>query len=198
MRPSHPAGAGFTLLEVLVAVSVLGLVLVLLTQGVQFGLQATRQQSEHRDRHGDLEAIDRALRRMIALADPGFYPEPPTLRGAAHTVSFTTELPTGDAGPTQRADVALSTEAGRLLLRGTPRRHAVLFGAAPAWRETVLLDGIERVEFAYRAGASAAWSSSWKADRLPSLIRIRIVFPERSGRRWPPILAALVREPAEE
>lgn len=191
--------AGFTLLEILVAVSVLGVVLVLLTQGVQFGLRATRMQAEFRDRQGDLEVIDRALRRMVALADPGTYPEPPTLRGAARALSFTTELPVYGAAVAQRADVALSAEAGRLLLRWTPHRHVEPFGAAPAWQETMVLDGVERVEFAYRAaGASGAWSSSWDADRLPSLVRIRIVFPDRSGRRWPPILVAPVREAAEQ
>lgn len=191
--------AGFTLLEVLVAISVLGVVLVLLTQGVQFGLRATRMQAEFRDRHGDMEVIDRALRRMIALTDPGTYPEPPTLRGTARTLSFTTELPIHGAGPSLLADVALSARPGRLLLRWTPHRHVELFGAAPAWQETIILDGVERVEFAYRApGASGAWASTWNADSLPSLIRIRIVFLDGSGRRWPPIVAAPVREAAEQ
>jgi len=193
------AEAGFTLLEVLVAVFVLGVVLVLLTQGVRFGLQATQLQAAVRDRHGDLEVIDHALRRMVALADPGFFPEPATLRGTARTVSFTTELPVSGDGPMQRADVALLAEAGRLLLRWTPHRHVELFGATPARQETVMLDGIDRIELAYRASDRAgAWSAVWNADKLPALVRIRIVFPDASGRRWPPLLVAPVREALEE
>lgn len=178
---------------------VLGVVLVLLTQGVRFGLQAAQLQTAVRDRHGDIEAVDHALRRMVALADPGFFPEPATLRGTAQMVSFTTELPIYGDGPTQRADVTLSANAGRLLLRWTPHRHAELFGARPAWQETVMLDGIQRVELAYRASdRDSAWTSAWSADKLPALVRISIVFPDASGRRWPPLLVAPVREAPEE
>lgn len=191
--------AGFTLLELLAAITVLGVVLALVSQGVQFGLRTTRAQAELRLRQGDLEAIDRALRRMIALADPGIYPEPPAFRGTAHALFFTTELPLHGAGPPQRADVALSVEAGRLMLRWTPRRHVEAFGPAPAPQETAVLDGVERVEFAYReAGASAPWAPGWTASKLPSLVRIRVVFPDGSGRRWPSIVAAFAREAAEE
>jgi len=193
------AEAGFTLLEVLVAVFVLGVVLVLLTQGVRFGLQATQLQAAVRDRHGDLEVIDHALRRMVALADPGFFPEPATLRGTAQTVSFTTELPIHGDGPTQRADVTLSASAGRLLLRWTPHRDVERFGATPAWQETVMLHGVERIELAYRASdRTGAWSGAWTADKLPALIRIRIVSPDASGHCWPPLLVAPVREALEE
>ena len=188
--------AGFTLLEILVALSVLGILLVLLRQGVQFGVRITEMQAEARDRQGDLEAIDRALRRMVALADPGTYPEPPTMRGASRLLTFATELPTGGAGSRQNADVAISAEAGRLLLRWTPRRHVKPFGATPAPEEVVLLTGIDRVEFAYRG--EGAWTSSWRADKLPALIRIAIVFPAGSRRRWPPIVVAPLREAAEE
>ncbi len=199
MQRRTAAEAGFTLLEVLVAVFVLGVVLVLLTQGVRFGLQATQLQAAVRDRHGDLEVIDHALRRMVALADPGFFPEPATLRGTAQIVSFTTELPIHGDGPTQRADVTLSASAGRLLLRWTPHRHVERFGATPAWQETVMLDGVERIELAYRASdRTGAWSGAWTADKLPALIRIHIVFPDASGRRWPPLLVAPVREALEE
>ena len=197
-RPSRPGDAGFTLLELLVGLFVLGLILTLLTQGVRFGLQATRLQSRAMDRNGDLQAIDRALRHLVAQADPGLYPEPALLRGTTGSLSFVTELPLRLAGQAQRADVALLAEGGRLLLRWAPHRH-VLLSAAPARQETLLLDGVERIELAYRpASAAGAWRPSWAADKLPPLIRIQIVFSQGSGRRWPPILVAPLREAIEE
>ncbi len=188
--------AGFTLLEILAAVAVFGTVLALLTQGVQFGLRATRLQAEAHGRNGELAAVDRALRRMVALADPGTYPEPATLHGTAQRLSFITELPLGGDGHMQRADVALSAEAGRLLLRWTPHRHAELYGAEPEVHETVMLDGVERLELAY--WASGTWVPAWNADKLPALVRIRLVFPGGTGRRWPPLLVEPVREAVEE
>jgi len=180
-RQGWPSDAGFTLLEVLVAVLVVGVVFVLLTQGMQFGLRATRLQAEFKDRNGDLVVVDHALRRMVALADPGTYPEPATLHGSAQRVSFITELPIYGDGQMQRADVSLSAEAGRLVLRWTPHRHAELYGGEPDMQETVMLDGVERLDLAY--WASGAWSGAWSADKLPVLVRIRIVFPGGSGRR---------------
>ena len=188
--------AGFTLLELLVAVTVFGTVLALLTQGVQFGLRATRLQAEAHGRNGDLAAVDRALRRMVALADPGTYPEPATLHGTAQRLSFATELPLRGDGQMQRADVTLSAEAGRLLLRWVPHRHAELYGGAPEVQEAVLLDGVERLELAY--WASGAWVSAWNADKLPALVRIRLVFPGANGRRWPPLVVEPMREATEE
>lgn len=198
-RQGQPEDAGFTLLELLVAVFVMGVILILLTQGVQFGLRATQLQAGARDRKGDLEVVDHALRRMIALADPGVYPEPATLRGAAQAMAFTTELPIYGDGQMQRADVALSAEAGRLLLRWTPHRHVEPLGPKSAWQDVAVLDGVQRIELAYRAsGASSAWSRTWSADRLPALVRIQVVFANGSGRRWPPLVVAPVREALEE
>ena len=198
-RPARPGDDGFTLLELLVGLFVLGLLLALLTQGVRFGLQATQLQARAMDRNGDLHAIDRALRRLVAQADPGIYPEPASMRGTSQAVSFVTELPRSLAGAVQRADVVLLAEGGRLLLRWTPHRHVLLSGSAPAWQDTVLLDGVERIELAYQpAGATGTWRPSWIAGKLPSLIRVRIVFGQDGGRRWPPILVAPLREAIEE
>lgn len=197
--PARPGDAGFTLLELLVGLFVLGLLLVLLTQGVRFGLQATQLQAKAMDRNGDLHAIDRALRRLVAQADPGIYPEPASMRGTSQEVSFVTDLPRSLAGAVQRADVVLHAEGGRLLLRWTPHRHVLLSGLAPAWQDTVLLDGVERIELAYQpAGATGVWRPSWTSGKLPSLIRVRIVFGQGGGRRWPPILVAPLREAIEE
>ena len=192
--------AGFTLLEILVAVAVFGVVLALLTQSMQFGLRVTRLQAEAHERNGDLAAVDRALRRMVALADPGTYPEPATLHGTAQRLSFTTELPLRGDGQTQRADVTLSVDSGRLLLRWTPHRHAELYGGAPEVQEAVMLDGVERLDLAY--WASGAWVPAWSADKLPALVRIRLVFPPMfpgaTGRHWPPLVIEPMREATEE
>ena len=198
-HPLRARDAGLTLLEILVAVLVLGMVLTLLSQGVQFGMAATRLQSAARDRAGDLHAIDRALRRIVALADPGIYPEPPTLRGSAGSLSLLTELPLHGPGQAQRADAVLSTASGQLLLQWAPHRHADLFGVEPAWQTTVLLNGVERIELSYLSGgARGRWSSTWAMEKLPALIRIVLVFSPGSKRRWPPIIAAPLREAIEE
>ncbi len=190
------AEAGFTLLELLVAVLVLGMVSLLLSQGLDFGLRAQSQQSALRGRTGDVEAVDLALRRLITAADPGQYPEPAKLQGQAHAMALTTELPLHGAGQASRADVSLSAEAGQLVLRWRPHRHVEASTPKPPFESLVLLEGVQQIELGYLA-ANGVWRDDWAADKLPQLIRLRLVFSAQSGRHWPPILAAPRREAPE-
>lgn len=59
------AAAGFTLLEVIVALAVFGFLLVGLSQTVRFGLTAWRQNARLADGKTDLEAVDRSLRSIV-------------------------------------------------------------------------------------------------------------------------------------
>ena len=179
---------GFTLLELLIAVAVLGLVIVLLDQGVAFGLRATLVQQQRQGRQGDLEAVDRTIRQLIAAADPGVFPQPPPFRGAPASVTLVSELPTAEP---QRVDAALLVAGNKLRLRWTKRRHVTLLGPPPAPQEIVLLDGVRALDMAYFDGAG--WSSGWTGQRLPLLVRATLRFTDER-RRWPPIEAAPARE----
>jgi general secretion pathway protein J len=84
---------GFTLLEVLIAVLVLGLLILLLDQGFAFGVRAAATQQRAQARHGDLEAVDRTIRNMIGQADPGMLPQTAPFRGTASSLTWATVLP---------------------------------------------------------------------------------------------------------
>ncbi len=191
--------AGFTLLEVLVALVVLGFLMVGLSQGVRFGLAAWGTQARIIDRRGDLDAVDRTLRRLVQQMDPGTRSDPPTIAGTEARLMFTSALPmTADA---ESADMLLAMDAGhRLLLRWTPHLHAKRTSPPPPPRSEVLLSGIERLQLAYwRAGpagagsAGAGWVRAWDARSLPALVRIRVLFPPRDHRHWPDLVAAPLR-----
>lgn len=187
---------GFTLLEILVALIVLGLIVIGLAQGVQFGLRAWDAQARTIARREDLDAVDRTLRRLVEAMDPGSSAEPLTIAGTARSVAFTTSLPMFAAAlPTRRADVALGVDAAhRLMLRWTPHLHAVLLAPAMA-QETELLRGVDHLEIAYWAGTAGGWQASWNLPLPPGLVRIRLVFAKGDARRWPDIVAAPMREP---
>lgn len=187
--------AGFTLLEVLAATVVLGLIVTMLTQGLHFGLLATRLASGKGGQ--DLLAADQALRHLIQRADPGIYPDPAPLRGTADELSLTTELPSR-AGPALRADAELLVASGRLVLRWRQHRHVETFGPGAAWQEATLADGVERAVFAYRGGGAAGWSPGWTGERLPALVQVQLVFIGEGAMRWPPIVVAPLRRPIEE
>jgi len=85
--------AGFTLLEILVALVVLGFLMVGLSQGVRFGLTAWGMQERLINQRGDLDAVDRALRQLVARMDPGTRADPPRVTGTQAEFAFTAALP---------------------------------------------------------------------------------------------------------
>ena len=62
---------GFTLLEVLAALAILGLILAALSEGVRFGQQALLIQARAREVANQVSPVDATLRSLIGRAWPG-------------------------------------------------------------------------------------------------------------------------------
>jgi general secretion pathway protein J len=187
--------AGFTLIEILAALVVLGTLLLALRQGVAFGVFATDTQVRLAARREDLDTVARALRHLIEAMDPGTVMEPVHLDAGPHALAFPTELPTAAAASLPQPGVnaaLLLTESGRLVLRWAPRRHAVQLGPPPPLHETELLRGVASLDIAYwrPSPSGGTWDSAWSAPGLPALVRLRIGFPAGDPRHWPDIVAA--------
>ena len=196
------ASAGFTLLELLVALVVLGFILAGIAGGVQFGQRAAAVQATSIATHADVGAADRVLRRLVAAMDPGTDTDPPEITGSPAALAFTADL--GDAAAALagvgEADVGIGVDAAhQLVLRWTPSLHAIRLGPAPKPGQAVLLDGVERVEFAYwghGAGGGGQWLTAWREKDVPPLVRIRLRFVAAAHRHWPDIIIATQRERA--
>ena len=190
--------AGFTLLEVLVTLAVLGLLFLGLSQGTRFGLFALDKQTRLIEDNADFDAVYRTLRHLIEHARPGSEWEPLVFAGNAHSVSFTSVMPPLPNGsPTRRADVQLVVDAAhRLLLVWTPHLHAIRIEPAPPAVETPILDGIEQLELSYwRAKQGEGWTSVWRDPTPPRLVRLRILFSNTSHPAWPEMLVAPMLDP---
>jgi hypothetical protein len=130
--------------------------------------------------------------------DPGSYTEAPRVRGGPEAFAFPTELPDPVNGASFGAFVRLQLSGGRLVLLWFPNGAGVPLSGQPAVRETILLDGVRGVRFAYapRLGG-ARWQTEWTEPALPGLVRIEIV-PGPNGPIWPPIVVRTLRELPEE
>lgn len=185
------AQPGFTLLEVLVALVVLGFLMVGLTQGLRLGLGAWGRQSTMIARREDLDAVDRTLRGLIEQLNPGTPTDPPLIAGEPGRIAFTSRLPF--ALGAESADIAIGLDAQhRLVMHWTPHLHGRRVGAAPPPQTAVLIDRLARIEFAYWRPAGG-WVRTWTESRLPALIRIRLIFPPGDSRHWPDLVAAPLR-----
>jgi general secretion pathway protein J len=193
------ANSGFTLLEILVALVVFGLLMVGLSHGVQFGLRARAMQARMLTQRAGLETTDRVLRALIEQIDPGSSERPSVIQGTAHMMTFPTILPNGaDPLAEQPITAALLVDrAHRLMLRWVPRLHAVRLGAAPQPTETELLGDVSRIDIAYwQEAAGGEWLENWHNASPPALVRIRISFQAGDERHWPDIVVAPMRQSA--
>jgi general secretion pathway protein J len=183
--------AGFTLLEILVALVVFGLLLAGLTQGIQYGLQAWQSQVRMTGSRDDLDAVDRALRHMIEVIDPGDGMGPAPFAASRDELEFISVLPDeAGAQPVRPVSAELLVDsAHRLVLRWRPYINARLLKPSPASTATELLQGVSRLELSYWR-PDGGWVSAWAGPDLPALIRIHIVFPQGDPRYWPDIIAA--------
>lgn len=200
LRGASGRQAGFTLLEILVVLVVLGLLLVGLTQGVRAGLTMWEAQSRRVASTAELDAAARVLRALLSgIAPPpaaglgSVSTNPPEFKGSATNLVFVGDLPTG-LGTTQRADITLELSQGRLVLRWTPHRHELVISPAPPPTVTELIRNIERLDLAYwgspSPGQTAGWQEQWDGPGIPELIRVRLGFGKDDRRRFPDLIAA--------
>jgi general secretion pathway protein J len=191
---SGQRSAGFTLVETLVSLIVLGFIVAGLAQGLHFGMTAWDRQVRSIDRDSGMDSTDRILRMLVSCMVPGDDPHALTIQGDAARLAFTAELPVNAPSyPTRLADLTFDSSAGhRLVLRWTPHLHAQrLVPAKP--RETILLSGIRQVTFAYFRPQSgrkpAMWVDHWQGADPPALVRVHIDLEDQS-QHWPDVIAA--------
>ncbi len=187
---------GFTLLETLVALAVLGLLMAGLVQGMQVAATAWTTQTRSLSARGDLDATDRTLRTLMARMEAGGVSgRPPLFKGTSRSVTFTTELPElADALVSRNADVTLGVDATHaLILLWQPHSNRTA-GPVPPQARAVLLNDVDQLDISYWQDSNAGWQPEWAGLGLPKLIRMRIVFAAASGRHAPDIVVAPMRD----
>ena len=204
MRRARRAGAGFTLVELLVALTLLGLLSGLVFGGFRFGVRAWERVDAHVDHASEIQWAQAFLRRRLSEAAP-VRPatkqrnRPVLFEGTSTTLAFVTVLAVhGEVGghSVLKLDLRRRDGAGALILGWAPHRFDAEDLDVQELDERVLIDGVERVEFAYfgRADPEQArpgWRDEWRdAERLPRLVRIRLEFTKASRRHWPELVVA--------
>lgn len=181
MRNREAAASGMTLLELLVALAVFGLVLVTLTALLHFtyGVSASRM---HRS-EATSESTP-ALDYLEALIGDA---RPPVFDGREDQLSLLAPLGNelADAGGLQR--IRLQLVDGAVQIAWAPYGDAALPvpGTAGA---TTLLDAVSDLRFRYfgplGAGSASGWHDTWDGTRtLPLLVDIVITQTNGRGQR---------------
>jgi general secretion pathway protein J len=208
-RHRRQAEAGFTLIELLVALTLLGLVSVVLFGGLRFGTRAWEAGDLRAAQLAQVQAVQALLRRRIAQALP---PGPEATEaaeqravfsGAPDVLRFLAAVPSrAGVGGIYAFDLAVIEDDAGVRLELTWRLHRAddeaLGDDTPEpglGGRRVLIDGLARAQFSYfgapASGQAADWRDRWEADAgLPRLVAIEAEFPEGDGRAWPVLQVA--------
>ena len=182
---------GFTLIELVVALVLLGTMLLLLYSGLSFSLRGWDAGDVNGRRTTDRRIGENFLRRELAELFPMRWKDPTLVKfafeGDRDHLKFVSSRP---AGITQGglALVGLELqEEGRgsrrknlVMRRAMPDDEAQSFAPLDAADATVLIAGVDRVSFEYFGTendfTTPQWTDAWKwSARVPEVIRVRIV-----------------------
>lgn len=167
---------GFTLLEVLVVISLLGLLLTLIGAALSGANRAMAKAERYSSRLDEVRSSENFLRSAIAQALPLAAGKPgqaqsPMFQGDTQSLSFYAPLPATLGGGVYRHQVSLAE--GRLQVTLQRLQGETL---QPAREPQVLLQQVKSVQISYRGqspSGAGAWLDRWPwPGRLPRAVRI--------------------------
>jgi general secretion pathway protein J len=181
-----PREAGFTLLEMLVALVVFGLLMAGVAQAMRYGMSAWSAETRRAQEPETMAAVDGALRRTFEQAMPD------SMTGEPDQVALTAPLPAGSPLPEQLADIAiLVTPSHELLFRWRPHPAGIPLTKPPAPEDELLLPGVTAIKLQYltaQPDGAPVWENEWKGNGLPLLVRLGITFEGTTT--WPDLVGA--------
>ncbi|MBV8978727.1 MAG: prepilin-type N-terminal cleavage/methylation domain-containing protein [Alphaproteobacteria bacterium] len=177
---------GFTLLELLVALTLLAFLSVALVAALRFGTASWRKSQDTNLQLHDIREAASAIEHTLARIYPKFIDRPPAtpfvdFDGGQTRMQFFVADPR--SGFLMRTVLSAERSGPLLSLRFKDEPDIVAWDAAPGRQ---LLGGLSGLAFAYFGQADgergAAWHSSWhRQSALPTLIRVRIASGDRRG-----------------
>ncbi len=202
-----PRGArGFTLLELLIAMTLLGLLAGLLFGGLSFGIRVWEKGDAELEKMAELQIAQGLIRRLISrslLSDLAEDENEDTaiFEGTPDTLHFVGPAPAQSLpGGLYRMSIRADDESGE-------RRLVMAWWLFdPDEREpregedenvVVLVENISDISFAFfgtadeDADRDSRWRDRWEdMPGLPRLVRINLTFPEGDRRIWPELIVA--------
>jgi general secretion pathway protein J len=196
--------AGFTLLELLISITLLGFILVLLFGGLRLGIRSWDSVQKRVDNQNTVRAIESTLRREFEMAHPLKWDRGSGPRVAFHgereQVTFVAPLPSGVGLGGLHLISLQFRERREIFWKSVPfdgdfqRDFAEIDQSKGMSLIRVGPNVVEDIWFSYFGSESGNdaphWLERWdSSSRLPSLIRIQAKFAD--GSEWPELVVSL-------
>ena len=169
LKPSSHSERGFTLIEVLVALTIMAMITAVAFAGLNIGIDSWQRGSRKIDELDTRFALERLLQRQVALADSHLF------QGNNRELKFisTYSLMTGPSDPVV---VSYANDSGQLIYGEMPATE--MDQNRPAPLTTQPLGKFSKLDFRYLAEDAQqhhVWLDEWPAGKaLPLAVRIQI------------------------
>jgi len=202
---ANPNQRGFTLLELLIAMTLLGFIVVMMAGALQLGTRALDAGDERVESANRIRLVQSFIRRQLSQARPLQWEQATgeqfvAFEGNPHAMRFAAPPPARHLWGGLQI-IGLEAEQGdageRLIL--TSRMYVQQAGESQETEQgerVVLLDNMDELEFAYLGSQGPdeplVWQDHWqRAYGFPKLVRLRAKMRDARGGGWPELVVAL-------
>jgi type II secretion system protein J len=186
-------GRGFTLIEIMISISIFALVMIAIystwsavLRGSRTGMRATAEVQRMRVA---VRALEEAIGSAVMYVDNAkYYTFATDTSGSAAYISFVARLPasfpgSGLFGDQQVRRVCFFVQDGNLMLRQAPLLEATKKIGKPY--EIALAPNVTLFDMEFYDGMANKWFAEWMStNQLPKMVRVALSFsPNTQGRR---------------
>ncbi|MDX1556733.1 MAG: prepilin-type N-terminal cleavage/methylation domain-containing protein [Xanthomonadales bacterium] len=199
-----PGSRGFTLVELLLAITLLSILLGLAYGGFRASTRATDRGQDILQESSRMRLAHQFVHRQLNQILPMSFSNeedgdlPVVFEGSSNTIRYVGPMPgyLGFGGPQVQELSIVGTDNGQALVLS----HALLQGFEEANMHArapiMLVDGIESATFMFQGrdeqGEPASWQSSWdETGILPVAVSLQIDFDEEAHLDWPELIASV-------
>jgi prepilin-type N-terminal cleavage/methylation domain-containing protein len=186
------ADAGFTLVELLVSMALLGMAAVLVAQGFAMDRHALGRIEGLTTSGEEVAAAQNLIRdrveRMFPQAKFDSAGAHTDFDGSANEMAFLSPIPVvGKVAQVARVRLSLTSNGALTLAPESAPADAANSDNG------ILLHKVQGLELAYygapQHGAQASWRPDWSSQNSPpELVRVRVSFQDGDPRRWPELI----------
>ncbi|MBP1148374.1 MULTISPECIES: prepilin-type N-terminal cleavage/methylation domain-containing protein [Methylocaldum] len=204
----HRTSAGFTLIEVLIATTLLGVMMLLLFGSLRIGVTSWDSGEDKMARASRLFLVENFLRNHIGSALPLVEMEESegvaiSLRGGEDWLEYVSTMPPQvKAGGLYRFRLYVARDGQHNDLKvamrpyvSNPNSREATVAAEPI-EDVLLLENLDQIKLSYlpenlqtAQTSNSTWLPEWQQSQLPMLIQVQIE-PEHEE-PWPPLVIAL-------
>lgn len=192
---------GFTLLELVIAITLMSLVLIMLYSGLRLGLNSSESGEQRAEATDQLRLIHEFLRRQLAQSMTVYQANAQNeqivvFSGSANRIEFVAPM-LAQLGQGGLYRMRIEAIDGRLWVRW--RLYQPNDGEGSEEHEKMLLDQVSAIEWAYfgqereNDQEPPRWRSEWTSpERRPSLVRLNL---RQAAQNWPDLVVSLAEGP---